>query len=553
MVLAAQPDSSVVVIGIKSDHNVWAARVLPDGTRDPSYGASGPIQMGAARIYAAGSDGAGNTIVVEADPQSGNARVLRLDTAGLVDPTYATNGTADLPLFLSAGLVATDGSVVLGGTNDSGGQLSDDRQLARLTPQGHLDTTFGEAGFVRSPENSTIKAIDVDDNGRLVAYGAPGERFCDQPRFAPCGDSLVARFLIDGTLDTSFGIAGVTQPVMRAFDLRIDRRGRVLLISIKTMIRLNADGSVDPSVTPNAIRYVYGQYLTPLPDGSTLVSGGVGTQRVLDDGTNDPTFGRCGLGAVNVDARPVLLPNGRLLVPTVIGSQAAITSLQSATGGEPNAYRRSGESVIIATRQGRAVPLGAACQAGGADQFHPVLPVVGIASTPSSYGYWMVASDGGIFSFGDATFYGSTGSLTLNQPIVAMAPTPSGHGYWMVASDGGIFSFGDATFYGSTGNLKLNSPIIGMAPTPSGHGYWMLGADCGIFTFGDATFYGSDVTPQSPSTCSAILASSNTGYGIVHRSGVILNHGTAVFPGYGDSPPLSDNDFSNPGISATYQ
>ena len=36
-------------------------------------------------------------------------------------------------------------------------------------------------------------------------------------------------------------------------------------------------------------------------------------------------------------------------------------------------------------------------------------------------------------------------------------------GYWLVASDGGIFAFGDAAFYGSTGSLKLNKPIVGMA------------------------------------------------------------------------------------------
>jgi len=62
-----------------------------------------------------------------------------------------------------------------------------------------------------------------------------------------------------------------------------------------------------------------------------------------------------------------------------------------------------------------------------------------------------VASDGGIFTFGDARFYGSTGALHLNAPIVDVASTPDGDGYWLVASDGGIFSFGDARFYGSTG------------------------------------------------------------------------------------------------------
>jgi len=62
-----------------------------------------------------------------------------------------------------------------------------------------------------------------------------------------------------------------------------------------------------------------------------------------------------------------------------------------------------------------------------------------------------VASDGGIFSFGDAAFLGSTGAIRLNRPIVGMARGVDASGYWLVASDGGIFSFGDAPFLGSTG------------------------------------------------------------------------------------------------------
>jgi len=87
----------------------------------------------------------------------------------------------------------------------------------------------------------------------------------------------------------------------------------------------------------------------------------------------------------------------------------------------------------------------------------------GPTSTPSGNGYWLVASDGGIFTFGDAAFKGSTGALALNKPIVGMAATPTGNGYWLVASDGGIFTFGDAAFKGSTGALALNKPIVGMA------------------------------------------------------------------------------------------
>ncbi|MDA8262844.1 MAG: hypothetical protein M0Z47_08435 [Actinomycetota bacterium] len=55
------------------------------------------------------------------------------------------------------------------------------------------------------------------------------------------------------------------------------------------------------------------------------------------------------------------------------------------------------------------------------------------------------------------------GNTTLNKPVVGMASTPDGKGYWMVASDGGIFSFGDAAFYGSMGNTTLNKPVVGMA------------------------------------------------------------------------------------------
>ena len=159
--------------------------------------------------------------------------------------------------------------------------------------------------------------------------------------------------------------------------------------------------------------------------------------------------------------------------------------------------------------------------------------MVGMASTRPRAGYWLVASDGGLFAFGDAGFYGSTGALTLNRPVVGMASTPDGRGYWLVASDGGLFAFGDAEFYGSTGALVLNQPdrrawprhrtgaatgwspptagmfafgdaafygsigglrpqppIVGMA-SPDGQRYWLVASDGGIFAFGDAGFYGS--------------------------------------------------------------
>ena len=118
------------------------------------------------------------------------------------------------------------------------------------------------------------------------------------------------------------------------------------------------------------------------------------------------------------------------------------------------------------------------------------LPLVGAAATPDGLGYWEVASDGGIFSFGDAAFHGSMGATPLNAPIVGLAATPDGLGYWEVASDGGIFSFGDAAFHGSMGATPLNAPIVGLAATPDGLGYWEVASDGGVFGF-DAPFYGA--------------------------------------------------------------
>jgi hypothetical protein len=61
--------------------------------------------------------------------------------------------------------------------------------------------------------------------------------------------------------------------------------------------------------------------------------------------------------------------------------------------------------------------------------------------------------------------------MHLNAPIVGMAATPTGHGYWLVAADGGIFTFGDADFEGSDGGTPHGAPAVGMAATSGG--YWI--------------------------------------------------------------------------------
>jgi hypothetical protein len=170
---------------------------------------------------------------------------------------------------------------------------------------------------------------------------------------------------------------------------------------------------------------------------------------------------------------------------------------------------------------------GAAQYYGSMGGQHLNAPIVGMAATPDDKGYWEVAADGGLFSFGDAHFYGSTGSLELNQPIVGMAPTPDGKGYWLVAADGGIFAFGDAPYLGSKGGGHLNQPVVGIAATTDGQGYWEVASDGGIFGFGDAQFAGSMGGQHLNAPMVGMAATPHNGYWEVASDGGIFDFGGA--------------------------
>ena len=202
-------------------------------------------------------------------------------------------------------------------------------------------------------------------------------------------------------------------------------------------------------------------------------------------------------------------------------------------------------------------------------------PIVGMAATPDGEGYWLVASDGGIFAFGDAAFYGSHRQPSRStSPSSAWRATPDGGGYWLVASDGGIFAFGDAAFYGSTGaiapqqahrrhggharrrrllarglrrrDLRLRrrrllrlhrsdrastSPSSAWPPRPTAR---LLdgGPDGGIFGYGDAGFYGSAGGSGHPLLTGSAVALEPTadggGYLLVTDRGNTLPFGDAT-------------------------
>ncbi len=167
-----------------------------------------------------------------------------------------------------------------------------------------------------------------------------------------------------------------------------------------------------------------------------------------------------------------------------------------------------------------------------------MVPASSGAATPqpavTSQSYWLVAADGGVFSFGSAGFYGSMGGKPLNAPIVGMAPGVGDAGYWLVGADGGVFTFGNVGFYGSMGGMPLNQPVVGMAATPDDKGYWLVGSDGGVFAFGDATYYGSlpsiGVQPNAPVVSIARTTDGN-GYYLAGQDGGVFTFGDAIFYG----------------------
>jgi hypothetical protein len=203
-------------------------------------------------------------------------------------------------------------------------------------------------------------------------------------------------------------------------------------------------------------------------------------------------------------------------------------------------FRVIGQGYWMVASDGGIFAFGDAKFAGSAGSQALNKPIVAMAPTPSGQGYWLVSSDGGLFNYGDAPFVGSAGGLNLSKPIVSMAPTPSGRGYWLVASDGGVFNYGDARFYGATSRLTLAKPIVSIVATPSGRGYWLVASDGGIFSFGDAKFFGStgNIVLNKPIIAMA-PTKTGKGYWMVATDGGIFAFGDATFYGSTGDIPLN--------------
>jgi uncharacterized delta-60 repeat protein len=155
-------------------------RRLSDGSLDPGF-ASGGQWSDPRRWNAIAVDRRHRPIAVTGGPFS--ASVLRLDPAGVPDPSFGVNGYADVPGMSELIEVATasNGKIVVSDFNG---------RVGRLSADGTLDPTFGTGGVSSAPVGVTAGAyrIVVDRQDRVLVAGKNG----------------VMRLTSGGVADTSF-------------------------------------------------------------------------------------------------------------------------------------------------------------------------------------------------------------------------------------------------------------------------------------------------------------------------------------------------------------
>ena len=188
--------------------------------------------------------------------------------------------------------------------------------------------------------------------------------------------------------------------------------------------------------------------------------------------------------------------------------------------------------VLVAGAAPAASGAAPAAGAAGAARLGSAAP----AASAGSAGYWLVAADGGIFTFGGVPFDGSGGSLRLQETIAAMAATPDGHGYWLAGTHGGVYAFGDAVFAGSIPGLPARvrpaAPVVAILPSASGHGYLLVTVDGGVYGFGDAHFAGSLGGHHLGAPIVGAAATPDAGgYWLVGKDGSVFSFGDAAFAG----------------------
>ena len=441
---------------------------------------------------------------------------------------YFTDGGNNLVRKISNGVVSTiagdkaaaEAAKLTDGPCDFGNLCGNSEGDGGLAIDANLDEPRGITGdnqgnlFIAEEHGSRIRRINLN-TGRIDTIAGDGT--VAEQRGA--GGTAFIKGENGPALETNFNHVHDIQvnPADGSLWIADSRNNRVRAMSgVSNAIGGNVQTGGNPGTTPTTQPPV----TVPGKSGYWMLGAdgkvwGFGDAKVLGD-----VVGRMPAGASAVHIEPTPSMGGYW----INDDRGGVYSFgdAAALGGINSSALQAGEKVIslsatpsgqgfwLFTTKGRVFGKGV-----GADNFGDLANVKlngAIQSsipTPTGKGYYMVGSDGGVFTFGDAKFFGSTGDIKLNKPVMSLVPTRSSAGYWLVASDGGIFTFGDAKFQGSLGAVKLNKPVVGMVRY--GTGYLMVGADGGIFDFSGSPngFKGSlgATPPAIPITFAATLDS----------------------------------------------
>lgn len=384
--VALQPDGKIVVVAESAAHDVLVQRFDAAGTPDPDFGGDGSVTVdfGADdEPFGVAVQPDGRIVVAATSRLTGTSvprvALARLTTAGDPDASFGTGGTVVTQLGPGATAYALalqpDGRIVVAG--GAGAGFFPAAYVARFTPSGALDATFGTGGVFTKTIGifgDTVYALALQPDGAILAGGITtfGGDY---------GGWFVLRVLPGGTADASFGTDGVVKTdvngrnvVSEVLDLVVQPDGRILaggstessgLPSDFAVVRYLADGTPDETwgddgivVTPVLDDGPNGwKPTTPVralalqPDGKVLAIGGGAlpiestmhliVARYLDDGSLDPSWGDAGLATPDVALADTLgldaalQPDGRLVVGARDGAQlAAIRFVDAAACGD---------------------------------------------------------------------------------------------------------------------------------------------------------------------------------------------------------------------------
>ena len=295
--LAVQPDGRTLLAGNFFTYNTTPrnciARTEVDGTLDFSFDPG----SGADDFISSLALTPGGQIYIGGGFTSYNGQqrnsIARLTSAGLLDASFNPELGADNSVW--AMTLQPDGKIIIAGEFTSFNNISR-RHIARLNADGSLDSTFDPGP---NGPDGTVWALALQPDGKLIIGG----------EFSTIGGASrrsIARLNADGSLDPTFAPGSGTDGIVYALALRLDAKlwigGEFKLVNGSTLrrfARLNPDGTVDGSFDPGtgANDTVYSIALQP--DGSAYVGGmftafngthRMGLTRLFEDGTVDTGF-----------------------------------------------------------------------------------------------------------------------------------------------------------------------------------------------------------------------------------------------------------------------